>query len=109
MAAKPEVIEAQKKLAYDYMHHQATLTNLGRQEAYIAFLHQMTPPCWSCGKPTGYLDAVKEDYDPETYRGEEEQYSCPHCGVEMIYAVPFFAQPAPWFWGNPLIYGKKET
>jgi hypothetical protein len=71
-------------------------------------MHMMTPPCWSCGKPVGYLDAVGEDYDPGIYRGDDEIYTCPHCQVKMIYAVPFIAAPNPWFWGNPKIYGKKE-
>jgi hypothetical protein len=113
MAAKPEVIEAEAKLAQYRIDRAANkgtmlLTNLESQRSYIAYLHFFKSPCWSCAEPVNYYEAVGEDYSPTNYRGDKEPYTCPHCGVEMHHVVPFFPGPAPWYWGNPKIFRKKE-
>lgn len=107
MAAKPEVIEAQAKLASYRITGKHLLTGIESQKSYIAYLHFLKTPCWSCAEPCNYYEAVGEDYTPEVYRGDAEKCTCPHCGVAMAYVVPFFAGPAPWLWGNPKIYVKK--
>jgi hypothetical protein len=108
MAAKPEIIANATRMAQDYLDKPRLLTGIEKQRAYIAALHIIQSPCWSCAELVNYYEAVGEDYDPDNYRGAEEPFHCPHCKVRMVHVVPFIAMPHPWFWGNPKIYSKKE-
>ena len=105
MAAKPEIIEKAFKMAQ--ARNKGLLTGIESQKGYIARLHLLQTPCWSCGVACSYYEAVGEDYNPDVYRGVDEPFHCPKCGVKMIYCVPIFAQPIPWYWGNPLVYSEK--
>lgn len=109
MPAKPEVVANESELAKQYHTTPNLMGGLEKQRGYVAAMHLMSPPCWSCGEGVTYYDAVGEDYDPKVYRGADEPYSCPHCKVRMIHVVPLMAMPLPWFWGNPKLYDKKES